>query len=184
MSNLKSAWEIAMEKAKKLDDVPLAELKKKEEERCRLAGQAIVERYLISSDPRQLVEDLEKYREEERELVQKAVVSSLVKAITLGDSEKLEAAVEGIFILTGNERVKETSARIQQLFYQYRLVEREKIDEMNVAEKKVLQQMGISGNAIKAVNFAARESWRQSLKEIARPYEEELEKYKQEILTL
>ncbi|RJQ24888.1 MAG: hypothetical protein C4589_12085 [Peptococcaceae bacterium] len=182
MSNLKSAWEIAMEKVEKLDDVKLAELKKKDEERCRLAGRAVAERYFTGRDLRQLAEDLEKYHGEEKELIKSAAISGLVDEITLGDDEKLDAAVRGILFLTGDERVRETGARIKLLFEQYRRAEREKMEEMAAAGKKILQQMGVSGGAIKAINPVAGEDFKQTIKEMARPYEKELENYRQQIL--
>jgi triphosphoribosyl-dephospho-CoA synthetase len=182
VSNLKSAWEIAMEKAKKLDDVTLAELKRKDEERCRLAGRAMAERYFAGGDLRQLAEDLEKYRGEEKELIKSAATSGLVEAISLGDDERLDAAAQGVLFLTGNEQVVEISARIKQLFQQYRQAEKEETEKMDAAGKRTLQQAEISGSAIKAVNSAAREDWKQSLEEMTRPYTKELENYKQEIL--
>lgn len=184
MSDLKSAWEIAMEKAKKLDTASLAELKKGDEERCRMAGMAIAERYFTVKDPRQLADDLNKYHHEEEELVRRAVVSGLAGAITLGDSEKLDKAIEGIVFLIKNELVKETGDKIKQLFQQYGRAEKEKVSDINIKGKELLEQMGIAGKAVKAINPEAREGWKKDLKEMALPFEKELEKYKQEILSL
>jgi len=45
MSKIKSAWEIAMEKAAKLE-VTAEELQKQVQEKCRFAGGALADRYL------------------------------------------------------------------------------------------------------------------------------------------
>jgi len=48
-------------------------------------------------DLKQLKSDLEKYQNEEKDLVIKAIVSGLIEALELGNYEKLEKVAEGIF---------------------------------------------------------------------------------------
>jgi len=83
MSELKSAWEIAQEKANKLGKLSAEELQRQREEECRQIGQGIAQRYLDNPESLSLDIELNKHPEEGRGLIRKAVASHLIQALDL-----------------------------------------------------------------------------------------------------
>jgi len=181
MSRIKSAWEIAMERAAKRE-VTAEELQRQVREKCRFAGKALAERYLNDSDLKQLKADLEKYQNEEKDLMIKATVSGLIESLELGNYEKLEKAAEGIFHLTGNEKVKETKGRLYIIFDGFKSAEQKKRREIEESGRKLLNRLGVSGEAVKIINPGGNEEWVRELEKTARPFEEEFIKIKEELL--
>lgn len=181
MTRIKSAWEIALEKAKNMEVTP-EELQKQREERCQLTGTAVADKFLSSFDLRELKDDLDK-QGEEKELVAKAVVNRLLEVLKLGDYEKMEKITEGIFQVSGNEKIKEAKGRFYILFDSYYDVLRREIKEIEITGRKILGRLGISGEAIQVINPEINKEWRQSLKTVTQPYEKEFALYKQELLS-
>ena len=62
MGEIKSAWEIALEKVDKLGELSPEELKRQKEEKYALIGQALADKYLGGLDLWQLDVELDKYR--------------------------------------------------------------------------------------------------------------------------
>lgn len=181
MSRIKSAWEIAMEKTAKLE-VTAEELQKQVKEKCRFAGKALADRYLNDFDLRQLKVDLEKYQNEEKDLVIKATISGLIEALELGDYEKLEKVAEGIFHLSGNEKVKETKGRLYIIFDGFKSAEQKKRREIEESGRKLLNRRGISGEAVEIINPDGDEEWIRELEKTVRPFKEEFIRIKEELL--
>lgn len=181
MGEIKSAWEIAMEKAKKVKELSLEELNKQIEDKCRLIGKALTDRYFVGFDLKQLEIDLNKYDKKEKELISKAVILQLIESLELGNYEKLDKIIEGIFYLKKDAGVKTIGEEIKRLFNEYKQKEQKKKEEIELVGKEMLNQLGISGDAIKAVNPIAKKEWQQSLEETAQPYEESLGKLKKDL---
>jgi hypothetical protein len=81
MGEIKSAWEIAMERAEKLGKLSPEELKRQREKEYAVIGQALAEKYLGGLDLRQLEVDLDKYEGEKREWVKKMAMVKLAQSI-------------------------------------------------------------------------------------------------------
>ena len=184
MGEIKSAWEIAMEKAEKLEKLPPEELRKQKEEKYASIGQVLVDKYLGGLDLWQFGVELDKYSGEEKYLLRKMAVSILAQSIELGNHEILDRIMEGISYLKQGIDIKEVSQEIEQLFQEYEQVEQKEKEEMEKSARGILHQLRISGSAIGAVNPKAIGEWQQELDKLAQPYRERLEPLRQRLLDL
>ena len=184
MGEIKSAWEIAMEKAEKLGKPSAEELRKQKEEKYALIGQVLADKYLGGLDLWQLEVELDKYSGEERALLRESVASKLAQAIDLGSYVGLGRIMEGISYLKQGEEVGEIYEEIEQLFQEYEQAEQKEKEEMEKSAREILHQLRISGSAIGAVNPKAIGECQQELDRLAQPYRERLEPLKQRLIDL
>ena len=82
MGELKSAWEIAQEKADRLGKLSAEEIQRQREQECRQIGRAIAQRYLDSPESLSLALELDKYQDK-KDLVRQASLTHLTQAIDL-----------------------------------------------------------------------------------------------------
>jgi hypothetical protein len=176
VGEIKSAWELAMEKVDKLGKLSPEELRQQKEDKCRSVGQALTEKYLSGSSLRDLKIELDKHKGEERELVRAALASKLIDAIELGDPERLAKVVEAIsgLKLRSEDGLPAARGEIEGLFAEYREAEQKKKREVETAARGVLHQLRISGSAIGGVNPEVVPEWKSELDKIAQPYRERL----------
>ena len=184
MGDIKSAWEIALEKVEKLGKLSPEELKRQQEEKYALIGQVLADKYLGGLDLWQLEVELDKYSGEERVLLRKVVASKLAQTIELGNYERLGRVIEGISYLKQKEKSREIGDEIGQLFQEYKQAEQKGREEMEKSAREILHQLRISGSAIGAVNPKAIGKWQQDLDRLAQPYRERLEPLKQKLIDL
>jgi hypothetical protein len=182
MGEIKSAWEIAMEKVEKLGKLSPEELKKQREKEFTLIGQALAEKYLAGLDLWQLEVELDKYKGEEKDWVKKLTAKELIQLIELGNYQRLEKAIEGISYLIEDGGVGNIREEVKRLFDEYEQAGREMREEIERSGREILHQLRISGSAIEAINPRAKEDWQQNLDESAQPYKERLEELKQRLL--
>ena len=180
MGEIKSAWELAMEKVEKLGKLSPEELRRQKEEKYGSIGQGLAEKYLTGLALRDVKIELDKYKGEERELVRAALASKLIDAIELGDAERLSKVLEGIseLNLKSREGLAGIRAEIEQLFAECREAEQKKRREVETAARGVLHQLRISGSAIGSVNPEVVPEWKNELDKIALPYRERLDSLK------
>ena len=174
MGEIKSAWELAMEKVDKLGKLSPEELRQQKDDKCRSIGQGLAEKYLSGSSLRDLKLELDKHKGEERELVRGALASGLIDAIELGDAERLSKVVEAISGLKSGDGLPTARVGIEGLFAEYREAEQKKRREVETAARGVLHQLRISGSAIGSVNPEVVPEWKNELDKIAQPYRERL----------
>jgi hypothetical protein len=184
MGEIKSAWEIAMERVEGLGKLSPEELRKQKEEEYALIGQVLADKYLGGLGFWQLEVELDKYGAEERELVKRALISKLAQAIELGNYERLDKAMEGISGLKQKKRIKEIKDEIEQLFQEYKQVEEKESREVEKSAREILHQLRISGSAIGTINPKVIPQWQQGLDRLAQPYQEKLERLKQKLIDL
>ncbi len=180
MGEIKSAWELAMEKVEKLGKLSPDELRRQKEEKYGSIGQGLAEKCLSGLALRDVKIELDKYKGEERELVRAALASKLIDAIELGDAERLSKVLEGIseLNLKSREGLASIRAEIEQLFAECREAEQKKRREVETAARGVLHQLRISGSAIGSVNPEVVPEWKNELDKIALPYRERLDSLK------
>jgi hypothetical protein len=186
VGEIKSAWELAMEKVDKLGKLSPEELRQQKEDRCRSMGQGLAEKYVSGSSVRDLKLELDKHKGEERELVRTALASELIGAIDLGDTERLSKVIEGIseLDLKDKGRLIDIRAEIGQLFGEYREAEEKKRREVDSAARGALHQLRISGSAVGGVNPEVFPEWKSELDRIAQPYRERLDHIKAKLAEL
>jgi len=176
VGEIKSAWELAMEKVEKLGKLSPEELQRQKTEKFGSIGQGLAEKYLSGLTLRDLKLELDKHKGKERELVRAALASKLIDAIELGDAERLSKVIEAIseLNLKSREGLAGIRAEIEQLFGEYREAEQKKRREVETAARGVLHQLRISGSAIGSVNPEVVPEWKSELDRIAQPYRERL----------
>jgi len=184
MGEIKSAWEIAMEKAEKLEKLPPEELRRQKEEKYASIGQVLVDKYLGGLDLWQLDVELDKYSGKEKDILRKMVTSKLVQSIDLESHEGLAKIMEGISYLKQVEDITKIGEKLDQLFQEYKQVEQRKNEEMGKSTMDILHRLRISGSAIGGMNPKAIGEWQQESDRLAQPYRERLEPLKQRLLDL
>ena len=186
MGDIKSAWEIAMEKAEKLGKLSPEELKRQRRHELAPVGQALADRYLGGLGLWQLRVELDRYKGEERDLVTEALVSTLVQGIELGNNERLAKVIEGISGLKEDEKTEigEIKGQVERLFREYQEVEQKERQETEDSVRGILHQLRISGSAIGAINPKVMPEWQQALDGFAEPYIIKLEELKERLRTL
>ena len=183
MGEIKSAWEIAHEKADKLGDLSPEERRKEREDRCRLIGISLAEKYLSQHDLCLLEDEPNKHSAQDKELIRQAVIHRLIEVIEIGYGMKLDEIGRGILKLTRSEIPGQTLGKIKELFQEYVEAENKERQEVEKAGREILHQLRISGTAISQINIRAKEEWWGKLSELANPFEERLNRLKQELLS-
>lgn len=182
MGEIKSAWEIAQEKANKLGELSPEERQKQRQDRCRPIGQSLAEKYLSQYDSQYLQAELNKYDSEDRELISRAALQRLVERIDLGYGPILDKIGQGILSLANTRAVAETVGKIKELLDEYREAEELERQEIERAGREMLHQLRISGTAISHVNIQAKEEWQKKISQLAQPFQERLDTLKRELL--
>lgn len=180
MGEIKSAWELAMEKVDKLGKLSPEEMRRQKEDRCRSIGEGLAEKYLAGAPLRDLKLDLDKNKGEDRGLLEAAVALRLIASIDLGDAERVSRVFEGLSAVdTGSRETRpDIRAEIEALFGEYREADQKRRREVDTAARGVLHQLRISGSAIGSVNPEVVPEWKSELDRIARPFHVRLDDIK------
>jgi hypothetical protein len=184
MGELKSAWEIAQEKANKLGKLSVKEEQRQREEKCRQIGRALTQRWLGSSEGQNLVVEVNNYPEEEKSLIVRAVLDYLAEAIDLQSAKPgvsgLERAVQGIARL--QPKSQPITERITKLAQEYEQAEKKARREMESNYRETLHQLRISGTAVGDINLEIRSDWQQAQQELAELFRPRLDSLKEELV--
>lgn len=186
MGDIKSAWEIAMEKVDKLGKLSPEELRNQRRQELAPVGQGLADRYLGGLGLWQLKIELDRYKGTERDLVTEALISSLARGIELGNNERLAKAIEGVCALKEEHKasITEIKDQAETLFREYQEVEQRERQQAEESVKGILHQLRISGSAIGAVNPRVMPEWQQALDRFAEPYIIRLEELKDRLKSL
>ncbi|OGO03461.1 MAG: hypothetical protein A2Y72_06765 [Chloroflexi bacterium RBG_13_53_26] len=186
MGEIKSAWEIAMEKAEKLGRLSPEEFKRQRRQELDPVGQGLADRYLGGLGLWQLRVELDRYKGEEKTLVTEALISGLVQGIELGNNERLVKIIEGISGLRENESpgIREIEGEVGTLFQEYQEVEQKERRKIEDSVRGILHQLRISGSAIGGINPKVMPEWQQALDAFAEPYATRLEELKERLRSL
>jgi hypothetical protein len=126
--------------------------------------------------------ELNRYTGEDRELMKRALLNGFVGAIDLDGNVSLDLVLRGIEALSGKEEAANSVNAIKQLYNECsktREAEKQRADD---AGRQMLRDMGISGNAICAVNIYARDEWLNAMNGITAYFEKQLKDIKKNIL--
>ena len=182
MGEIKSAWEIAQEKASKLGKLSPEEREGQRQGRCRLIGKSLAEKYLSQYDAGLFEAELNKHGVQDKDLISEAAMHQLIEAIDLRYAPTLDKIGQGILILADTTTAKKTLGKIKELFQEYKESENRERQEIEKAGRETLHQIRISGSAISRINIRAREEWQEKLNQLAHPFEERLKDIKNELL--
>lgn len=183
MGELKSAWEIAQEKANKLGKLSVKEEQRQKQEKCRQVGQAMTQRWLGSPQGQNLVAEINNYPEEEKSLIARATLDYLVEAIDFQSSKpgvsRLERAIQGIASL--EPKSQPITERITKLAQEHEQAERKTRQELESNYRELLHQLRISGTAVGDINLEATPEWQPAQQGLAELFRPRLDSLKQEL---
>ena len=179
MGELRSAWEIAQEKAEKLGILSPEEQRQQKEQQCCLTGTALAQKYLDAPEWQALITELQKYPEEEQDSIRGAIISHLAETMDLRNTGRLERAVEILASL--ESRSQPITEQITELIEEFHQAEKKTRQEIEHEGRETLHQMRISGTAVGSINIEAREEWRELWYNLVTPFAQRLDTLKQEL---
>lgn len=178
---IKSALEIAMERISRLPELTPEEVAAQKEKEFGPVGEAMAKRYLNGTIPgSELRAELHRYRGEQRQIIRRAMITSLCQEIRLdNDPEAAQAALKGM-----SETIPEKTSFFEQAGRDFTVILSEfgqekdiKSREFEVFARERMRNIGISGPAIRP-NLNEEKQWRQELSRIQQTYEPRLESLK------
>jgi urease gamma subunit len=181
MPDIKSAWEIAQEKASKLGELSPEEREGQRQDKCRLIGESMAEKYFGHHDTGILKDELSKHTAQDKDLISQAAVRRLIRGVELRYLPALAEISKGILTLTNSTTVTKTLDEIRELFKEYAEAENKEKQEIEKAGNEMLHQVRISGTAIGQINIRGIEEWQEKLDQTARPYDERLNYLKEKL---
>jgi hypothetical protein len=182
MGELKSAWEIAQEKADRLGRLSAEEQEQQKKERCRQAGQVLAQKWLDTSEELDIAAELNRYGEEEKGMIRQAIIDRLVEAINFESPGGLVKAIQGIANLEPESQP--TIEGITGLVQEYEQAERKRRRELQGPYREILHELRISGTAVGDINVEATSQWQQSQRRLIEALAPRLNELKQELLRL
>ena len=178
MGEIKSTWDIVMEKTKGL------KVTSRDRERIKKGEltskiNAIFHRYMdAQGNEPYLQQELEGLRVEEKEVAKRELLLLLLDAIDLSkDNRKV---ITGIETLKGKP-VAKTVERLRLLASEYKASRDERAREIEGIFRRRLAAMGISGSAVQP-NLEGKRDWIEALEGLQREYGNRLEGLKEELL--
>ncbi len=175
MGELKSAWEIAQEKARKLGELSAEEQRQQVEERCHQIARAIIQRH-FDQEGLDIATEIDNYPEGEKELIKPAILSYLTQDIDLRSHHRLERIAQGITkIEPGLQPITE---QIVELAQEYAQAERKARQGIENKSRETLHQLRISGTAVGDINPEAKADWQETWHKFAQPFEQSLNNLK------
>ncbi|MFC1906968.1 hypothetical protein ACFLW8_02670 [Chloroflexota bacterium] len=168
---IKSALEIAMEKIARMQKLTSEEIIEQQEREYKPRGEAITGKYMGSMlKAADLDTGLDKYHSAEREIVKKAILSSLVQSISLENNEKSQRAIAGMIMLAPKVDLEEISTEVSAILAEFLQEKDRKYIMYEAAEQEKLRRLGISGSAIKA-KLNGTQDWQNVLQETHQIYD-------------
>jgi hypothetical protein len=160
MGEMKSAWEIAQEKANRLGKLSAEEKEQQERQRYRQIGRALAQKWLDSSRQPNMTEELNKYEEKEREIIKQAVIEHLAEAIELATTQGINSTKKVIEALSGlGLELQPKAEEISRLVQEYEDAKQKIRQELESSYRETLHKLRISGTAVDAINIEADPKW-------------------------
>jgi hypothetical protein len=181
---IKSALEIALEKAQRLGVLSDEEKLRLKDEELVAAGEALAKRYLNGLPLRDIDVELGRRREEDRQIISRNLLSSLVDKIDMEHIAGAERILAAIQHLSGDSGVVQS---MRDLLREYQSATekawRENGSALEAAKRNELELKGISGSAVDPAIETSPE-WLQIRHRLDTDYQERLEEIKRKCKNL
>lgn len=178
---MKSAWEIAMEKADKLGKASAEEMRQRREETCLPIGQAVAKKYLSGLPVRDVHFELDKHKGEERTLVLDSFLACLKDAISVESLGNTNKALEAWRLFRPSPGLEKAAADITALIGEFEkakiAAEKQAAPQAEEALLKQLAAEGIAGSAL-AINPSKGFSTVKAVEDLKTSYQSKLEELK------
>ena len=185
MGELKSAWEIAQERANRLGKLSAEELELQQTQECRQIGQALAQKWLDSSGQLDITGELGKHEEKAKKIIKQALIEHLVEAIGFTSARGTDR-VKGIITMVSNlqPELKPKTQEIHELIEEYEAAEQKTRQELESKHREILHQLRISGTAVDAVNVEAAQEWQSARRTLIEALTPRLNDLKQTLVKL
>lgn len=179
---IKSTLEIAMEKVAKMPKLSPEETLERREREFGPRGRGIATRYL---DGALRLADLEieicRFQDEEREVVKRALESTLCDAIDLEEMDGSRKALEALQALAKGPGLEHSAQELESIHSGYLRQKEEALAEFEKRQTGELRELGISGSAVRP-NPEVSPDLQQRLREIRQSFSSRIEKFKTGLL--
>jgi len=179
MGDIKSAWEIAQERANRLGRLSAEEQKQQKEQECRQIAAGIAQNYFDSSETQDIATMLDKYSGEEKTLIESALFGLLTEAITFDSQSRAEKAVRAIVTL--EPKAQPIVGRMIDLLTEYHQAGERIRTGVESGAKEVLHRLRISGSAIGGINIEGSPQQQQDWQRFRAPLEQQLDALKRDL---
>jgi hypothetical protein len=184
MGELKSAWEIAQERANRLGKLSAEEKEQQERQGYRQIGQVLAQKWLDSSRQVDMTAELNKYEEKERDIIKQAIIKHLVEAIEFTTTQGINSVkrvVEAISSLRPELQPK--AEEIGQLVQEYEEAEQKIRQDLESNYRETLHQLRISGTAVDAINIETNNQWQLARQELVEAFTPRLNDLKRALIS-
>ena len=184
MGELKSAREIAQERANRLGKLSAEEQEQQERQGYRQIGQVLAKRWLDSSQQLDMAAELNKHEEKEREIMKQALIEHLVEAIEFTTTQginSVERVIEAVSSLRPELQPK--AEEIGQLVQEYEGSEQKMRQELESDYRETLHQLRISGTAVGAINIETNPKWQLARQGLVEAFTSRLNALKQALIS-
>jgi hypothetical protein len=183
MSEMKSAWELAQERANRLGKLSAEEKEEQEKQTYRQIGQALAQKMMEGSPGLDVAAELSKYAENGREAIERAIIEHLVEAIELTAAKGIAGAKEIIGAIGSlKPELQPRAEEVGQLIQEYELAEQNIRQELESQTRETLHQLRISGTAVGAINIEDDPQWQLARQGLVESYAPRLNALKQALL--
>jgi len=183
MSEMKSAWELAQERANRLGKLSAEEKEEQERQTYCQIGQALAQKLMDDSQVLDATTELSKYAEKGREAIERAMIEHLVVAIELPATTSV-GRVKGIIAAINSLKpeLQPTVEEVSQLIQEYQLAEQKVRQELEGNTRETLHQLRISGTAVGAINMEDAPQWETARQGLVESFAPRLNALKQALL--
>lgn len=184
MGELKSAWEIAQERANRLGELSAEEREQQERQEYRQIGQALAQKWLDSSRKLDMITELNKHQEKAKEIIKRAVIERLVETIELTTTQGINDVKRVIEAISSLEPESQPKAEeIGQLIEEYEGAEQKIKQELEGNYRETLHRLRISGTAVDAINIETDHKWQLARQELIEDFIPRLNDLKQALVS-
>jgi len=184
MGELKSAWEIAQEKANRLGKLSDEEKEQQARQRYRQIGQALAKKWLDSSRKLDMTAELKKHEEKEREIIKQALIEHLAEAIEFTNARGINSVKKVIEAISSlGPELQPKAEEINQLVQEYEEAEQKMRQELESDYWENLHRLRISGTAVDAINIEADPKWQLGRQELVEAFTPRLNDLKQALIS-
>jgi hypothetical protein len=183
MSEMKSAWELAQERANRLGKLSAQEKEEQERRTYRQTGQALAQKLMAGSQRLDVTAELSRHEEKGRETITQAAIEHLVEAIGLTAAKSVDSMKEIIEAINGlKPELQPRVEEIGQLIQEYQLAEQKIRQELEGNTRETMHQLRISGTAVGAINIEVNPQWQLARQGLVESFAPRLNALKQALL--
>jgi hypothetical protein len=184
MGELKSAWEIAQERANRLGKLSAEEKEQQEIQGYRQIGQVLAQKWLDSSQQLDMTVELNKHEEKERGIIKQAIIEHFVEAIEFTTTRGINSVKRVIEAISSIEpELQPKAEEISQLVQEYEEAEQKIRQELESNYRETLHQLRISGTAVDVINIEANHQWQLARQELVEAFIPRLNDLKQAFIS-